>query len=70
MAIPKVLLKDILKHRIKQRKKHGKDKRIYIIFWVDFRTGKIIDSFTHSNLKCDKFLSNTTNNQCEDYIII
>lgn len=64
----KVSSKDLLKHRAKHRKKSK--ERVYIIFWVNFRTGEIMDSLTHSNLKEDKFLSNKTNLHCEDFILI
>jgi len=40
-----------------------------ILYSGNFRTGEIIDSVTHSNLTCDKFLSDKTNIECEDFTI-
>ena len=41
MAIPKVLATHLLKHRIRHRGKNGEGNRVYIIFWVNFKTGEI-----------------------------
>jgi len=68
MPLPRVLATDLLKHRAIHRAKNG-GKKVYIIFWVNFRTGEIIDSITHSNLTCDKFLSDKTNIECEEFTI-
>jgi hypothetical protein len=69
MPLPRVLATDLLKHRAIHKAKNG-GKRVYLIFWVNFRTGEIIDSLTHSNLTCDKFLCYETNKHYEEYTII
>ena len=69
MGLPKVLATHLLKHRIKHKGKNG-DNRVYIIFWVNFKTGEIDTSVTHSNLTCDKFLCYETNKHYEEYTII
>ena len=68
IIMQKVLATHLLKHRIKYRK--TSNQRVYIIFWVDFKTGEIKDSFTHSNLDRDMFLCNKTNREYVDYEII
>ena len=70
MAIPRVLATELLKHRIKHKGKYGEGKRVYIIFWVNFKTGKIEDSLTHPGLKADKFMHYKTSKEYEDFIIV